>query len=484
MRRDRSLWLGLAVCLCGAWAVAQEEVSVPPFSLAETDGGAVVPAQEMPAAAPVKQADSEVLADAKEKGAPAPASATLAGLIDEALRNNNDIQAGREDREINLGRSHFERRNYFPRLLGNTHYETQPDKDNNVRKDTNSQSDRYYRYGYGVFMDQMLWDFGETRGQVHQAYHEARSTEEAVELRKADVAYDVTEAYWRAVMFQKMVEHRQKSLDALKRNAQAVADQVEAKAAFPADHKNALSAVTKAEHNLMKAQNGLAVAKRRLLHLLGRDVDGDIALADDLTFASAMTVPVLNVEVHPDMKRVRALQDAADSARRSAKAMLFPRLYFRGMWDFQRPEDNPGEAVTNYGPEGYYYQLMLNVKIPIGWEWVAGRGKLREAEAKQRQLTHQARALSEGIKYRVADARYGLEEAMKGLDVAQKRYDAAKAALDLKKELQGAKKATQGDVAMAEDEFEQAEIGRFQAIYDVKCAEAHLLHALGQIAGR
>jgi outer membrane protein len=480
----RQLLLVPLVLLGYGWAAAADKpIEVPPLRLSETeatDTGTVasgasstVDAEHVQPAIPLRH--SEVKADAKAKGE---GEETLSSLVAEALRHNGDVQASQEDVHINEGVSHYERRNYFPRLVGDVHYKTEPDKDNH------GQTERYYRYGYGIHADQMLWDFGETRGKVHQAHHKAEAAGHATELEKVDVAYDVVEAYWRAVMYRGIVAHREKSLAALKRNAKAIADRMEAKAAFAADHKDALASVAKAEETLVRAQNGLAVAKRRLLYLVGRDVDGDIQLAGTLDFEEPTKPGPVSVEKHPDMKRVRALQDSADSARSSARGMLFPRLYFRGYWDFQRPEENRGEVITQYGPKGYYYMASINVKIPIGMEWVAGRGKMKEAEAKQRQLRQQARALTEAIKYRVSDAKFRLQEEVQGLRASEKRCEAARSALELRQDQQKAKKATQSAVAQAEDELAQAEIGRLQALYDVRCAEALLLREMGEIAGR
>lgn len=413
---------------------------------------------------------SEVLGDE--------ASATqLSSLIQEALKNNGELGAARMDEEAYRGKSHYERKDWFPKMAVYHTYDTQPDT---AEPDTNParQSERTWRKAYGLTTEQLIFDWGETRGKVHQKSHEAESYGYKAMVKEAEIAYKIREAYWRVVLFQEVVGLRQKALESKKKEVGSVADRAKANKARKADLLMAEAQQGQAEQDLLEAENGLALAKERLLYYVGRDTDGDISISDTLTGSDTIQPEDVNIESHPDMKRVRAAQEAARSAELSAKAGRLPKLFFRGHIEDSTPE--PGADAGNLTPDGYNYQLGLYVSVPFGQQWVGASGKLREARARQAQYAEEAKALKGAIKLKVHKAQNRLSEAIKALEVAGKQKDAAAEKLNATHQMAEAKNATQADVARAEDDAANADIGVMRALYDVKEAEADLLREMGR----
>ena len=406
-----------------------------------------------------------------------PAASGLSALVAEAIRNNQELRAVRQDEVIYSSRNHFEQRGYYPKLGGYWAYDSQSDVDG--PGETKGQTDRTWRKSLGMQAEQMLWDFGETRHKIRKEYHTAEAYAQKAKLKETEIAYEVTESYWRVALLQGVVALRQKALGAAKREVNSISQRVKAKGARVADLRAAEAGQAQAEQDLLAAQNGLGIAKQRLLFYLGRDVDGAIGVSDSLTPAASSAAGQVNVEAHPDMRRVRAAQQAADSAARAAKGGRFPQFFLRGSMEDSTNE--PGSNAGNLVPEGYNYRLGLAVKIPIGYQWVAASGKLQEARAKQEQLSAEAAALKGSIKLRVHNAQNQVAEAAKGVDVASKQHAAAKAKFDMVRDMHAAKNATQADLAQAEDDLAQAEIARLSALYDVKVAEAVLLREMGKV---
>lgn len=428
------------------------------------------------------------------KSAPA---GSLEELIAEALRNNNELKATRSGRDVYLGKKHAARKDWFPRLGSYWKYESEPDNqaatftptsaklaaDNpNVDvvqpKNPPSQTDRTWRKAYGMTIEQLLWDFGKTRQKVRKEHFLADAEGYKAKAKEPQVAFDVTEAYWRTVFFQTIVAQRKASLESRQKEAKSVADRVAAKNAAPADLKQAEARVGEGEMSLLEAENALKLSKQRLLYFVGRDMEGNIDVQGALAEAAVKAAGEVNVEAHPDMKRIRSSQQAADSSQRAARAGRKPQLSIKGLIEDGKPE--PDSLSTGYAPDGYYWVASVNMSVPFGHDWVEASGRLKEAQAKYDQLESEARALKGSIKLKVQHARNDLTEAQKSLDVALRRKAAATAAMERVKQLQTARNATQADVAKAEDEMARTEIGRLRALYDIRVAEAALLREMGR----
>lgn len=409
-------------------------------------------------------------------------SAGLAGLIREAIKTNGELASARSDEEIHRGKSHYNRKDWFPKMALYHTYDSQPDSagtdDNgNPKNSPVNQSERTWRKAYGMNAEQLLFDWGETRGKVHQESHTAESYAWKAKAKEAEIAYDVAEAYWRVVFFQDVVGLRQKALQAKKTEVKSITDLAAANNKTRADVLAAEAQQSKAEKAVLEATNGLSLAKQRLLVAVGRDPEGDITVTDTLSGGESTGSTAIDVESHPDMKRVRAAQEAARSAEAAAKAGRMPKVYFRGQIEDSTTE--PGNDANNLAPDGYSYQLGLYVSIPIGQQWVGASGKLLEARARQEKYAEEAKALEGAIKLQVNHAHNKLSEAIKGLEVAQKQQEAAAEALKVTRQQAEAKNATKADVARAEDDEAGAAIGVLRALYDVKEAESALLREMG-----
>ncbi|MBN2712510.1 MAG: TolC family protein [Planctomycetes bacterium] len=405
---------------------------------------------------------------------------TLESLVAEALRNNSQLKGMRGETEEQFGKKHYEQRDWFPKLESYFTYDTQPDAKGN--KNPARQSDRTWRKAWGVRAEQTIWDFGETKGKVHKEHFSAVAKEQKEKVKESEVAYDVAEAYWRVMFFEQVVSLRQNALQAKKKEVGSIADRVKANNATKAELKSAEARQAEAELDLLEANNGLKFSKQRLLFAIGRDIEGDIDVKGTMSFDKPDTRENYNAETHPDLKSVRAAEEAADAGISAAKAARLPKISFRGYIEDSTPE--PGSGAGNLAPDGYLYQAGVFVRLPIGSTWVGATGRLKEAEGSKSRYAAEAEALKGSIKLNVANARNNIEEAIKGYEVSEKRKDASNENLGRIKQMLEAKNATMADVAKAEDDFAISEIGRLKAIYNVKVAEAELLREMGLVSGK
>jgi len=419
-----------------------------------------------------------------EKG---PSSSYLDQLISEALSNNSELEAARQDEYIHLARAEYEKRNWFPEASGYLSQSDQPDPDDRDADDDgvneNGDPGRSWRRAYGVSASQLIFDWGTTHRMVRKEKYEAQSDAWNAKAKEVNTAYNVREAYWRMVLFNEVVNLRTRALNARKEERGAMADRVEANQSRRAELLAVEAEVALAEKRLLEAQNGLALSRENLLFYMGRDLDCAVPVKNGLSMGSVGSLITIDVEGHPEMKRLRSAQLAAHSGARAAKSGRLPIFYFQGTAENSRADGGSEDraAAGNLVPDGANYQAGLFMSLPLGKQRVEANGKLAEARATQAQLVAQADALASGIRLKVSESKNKLQENVKGVEVAEKEKAAALENLSMMNELQEANNATRGDVAKARRDVAMATIGVWRAIYDVKEAEADLIREMGLV---
>lgn len=427
-----------------------------------------------------------------EGACPAP-PLPLESLIREAIRNNRELLARRHESRIHAGKSHYERHEWFPKFESYASYDTQPDPQRTSTKQPAS-TDRVWRRAYGMRMEQTLWDFGVTRGKVHSESFTAEAYAQKAAMRAVEIAYEVSECYWRVVFFQHVIALREAALDARKRERESLRARLQTRNAMEAEVLFADMQVAQAEKDLLQAQNGLHLAKRQLLFYLGRKPEDTVTVADILWVPPDASHPHPSDAVsptHPNLLRVQAAKQAGEAAERAAIGAHFPKILLRAHIEESRSKPSSttsGGGSTeaaggNLAPDGYLWGASLNLMLPLGAPWVGATGRRIEAQANQAMLQAERQVLEDSIRLKLLDAKYQLEEAWKEQDVADKRRAAAGARLEHARHLHEARNATHADMAQAEEEAAQAEIGYWRALYEIRVAEAAILREAGIIPG-
>lgn len=401
------------------------------------------------------------------------------------MRNNPELRSARQDEFIHLGKSHYNKKDMFPKIATYGTHDSQPAGDTDGDTTTGGTGgaasgdshDRNWRKAFGVSAEWTVFAWGETRWKSRMELRESESDKWNSSAKEADTIYDVTEAYWRVVFFQAVVQLRKDALHARRKEVQSVGERVSAREARRADLLLAQAQVAEAEQEVLKAENGLELSKERLLIVVGRGYGESVNVRDHLSVTKSQLPAEVDLETHPEVKRIRAAQEAALAAERSARAGRKPKLIFRGHIEDSTPQESAGSS--NLVPEGVNYQLGAYVTLPAGQQWVGATGRLREALASQAQLAADAEALSNSLRLRIKDAQNQVEETRMGIEVARMNERAAAESLKVQRELASIRNATRADVAKAENDYTEARIGVLRAIYDHKDAQAHQKRELG-----
>jgi outer membrane protein len=314
---------------------------------------------------------------------------------------------------------------------------------------------------------QHTFSFGVTLAQPLTSLWTVREANELAKLgvdvaeikRKAsrrDVAYQVTEAYYRLLQAKRMAEVAGKSVEQVTSQVQRARTFFEQGVVARNDVLRAELGLAASQQRLIQARGGVTLARGRLATLMGRAPDSDIdAAALDGVPAITPPVPAAQAEQQAvasrlELKEIGVQGDMAQASVRMAKSKMLPQV----------------NALANYThAEGSAFQLKDSWFLGgmASWDIWEGGGTyygIDEAKARVAQTTSARRKAEDMIRLDVVSA----EENFR---IEQKRYESTS--------------NTSFDVLDAETQLTTARGQHQAAIYELLIAQSNLARAMGEI---
>ncbi len=327
---------------------------------------------------------------------------------------------------------------------------------------------------HSLQINQLLYDFGKTLGQVGQskALYDA-SNMDLANIRQ-QVVLDVKTAFFGYLAAERAVLVTEDNLrlnEDLVRQAQGFY-QVGTKAKI--DVTTAEANLYTAQSDLITARNNLQVAQVTLMTALGLKswpYEGLLYKPD--TRAKLLNLSDAKeraLEDRPDYQKNKFQQKADEQSIRTAKSGYFPTLYSQGL---QNTQGKP------YGDMRGTWSLSVNASIPI-FEGFATKYAVQQARANLRATQSNAEVLRQDINKQVEQSYLNVQAAVEKIRATEKGKEAAKENWDL---AQGRYKAGVGsiiEVTDAQVKFFNAELSYIRSIYDFKVSEAQLEKAVGK----
>jgi outer membrane protein len=242
---------------------------------------------------------------------------------------------------------------------------------------------------------------------IDMAKTEYSAKNEDYKRKKEEIAVRVVEGYLGAVTAQAFVMVREEALKDAKEHQRIAELKNKAGLGLYSDILRASTAVTEAEQRLVSALKNLAVAKRALGLLLGRDKSVEI---DDET----PDFPVLGIEYYTtaslSRNDVKSLKLRSENARKDVKLAesgYFPEISLGGSYQMNDP-DNP------FGSSGESWSVMAFLR----WDIFNGMKREHErtkAKYKVAETEEYLQGLKNAVSFRVYSAYSSVEEARKNL---------------------------------------------------------------------
>ena len=419
---------------------------------------------------------------------PAPAEPmTLAKCIDVALHGNPDITSANLEVEATTAQRKSALGAYGPRL----HIDAGIQRwDKPLPFDLSSLSSILppnTTLPSMTIRNQWTWSAGVTVAQpitslwtIDEGYVLRKMGVDVAEIQRKsarrDVAFQVTEAYYRVLQAMRMAEVAQKSvenIDAQVKRAQAF---FRAGTVGRNDVLRAELGLAAAKQRLIQANGGVVLARGQLARLMGLPPESPIEPADKITEAPAgPLMPPSEAERRAvsdrlEIKEIASRIDQAQAGISLAKSKMLPQV----------------NAVANYTHSVGQTFLPTNswfIGGTASWDIWEGGGTyygIDEAKARLAQALSARRKAEDGIRLETRSAHVNATTAAEALTVARDAVAQAEENFRIEQKRYESGDNTSFDVLDAENQLTTAR-GQLQAAtYDSLIAQSNLARAIGQ----
>jgi outer membrane protein len=295
-----------------------------------------------------------------------------------------------------------------------------------------------------------------------------------------DTAFQVTEAYFRVLQAERLVEVAKASVAQLK-------TQVDRARTFEAhgvmgrnDVLRAELGMASAEQRRIQSEGGVTLARGRLALLLGFPPSQALKVVEPGKSEDALPDSPTPAEVAQlalaERSEIRELSTRVEQARtghRAAWSRMVPQV--SAIASYQR---NDGSSLSQ--PEAMFVGLNATWEV---WEWGATYFGIREAGTRVHQAMAAERKVKDAIQLDAQAAAIGYQTSREALAVAEKSLAQAEENFRLVTKRYETSVATTFDVIDAESLVTQARAQLSTALYDSRIARAAIVRAIGRIPG-
>ncbi|MEJ2067547.1 MAG: TolC family protein [Deltaproteobacteria bacterium] len=300
------------------------------------------------------------------------------------------------------------------------------------------------------------------------------------ERTKLDLVLNVKEAYYGVLTAEKGVEVAEQAVEQLESHhtvAQAFFDV----GMIP---KNDLLQVevqlAQTRQNLIKAQNGLEVARAVFNTLLRRNIDDAVNLVEVLEYVPmVIDVDRLTEEAYQERPEIKAAGLGVKSAKRGvglAVSGFFPQASI--VFNYDRQGDDYRVNGTRYEPDPDSWSVMGVAQWKV-WDWGKTVWGVGESKAKVFQAECALEEITDGVRLDVKQASLSVIEAEKNIHLANTAVSQAEENFRINEERYKGQVATSTDVLDALTLLTQARTNYYSALSDYNVAKARLARSIG-----
>jgi len=230
---------------------------------------------------------------------------------------------------------------------------------------------------------------------------------------------------------------------------------------------------------LLRAENGVAMAKARFNMLLRRTMDAPVAVEDilayrpyDKEFEDCLKTAL---EKRSEIKTSTFRVEQAQKSVQLVRSEYYPSVDFVG--NYSRYGDEPGVSGTPYqDAENWYVMAMANWNF---WEWGKTKYRVDASLGRERQANDALENIRDSISLELKNAWLLLKEAEKQISVTRKAVIQAEENYRITTERYREQVATATDVIDAQTLLARADSDSTQALSDYQVQLARLKRAMG-----
>ena len=334
---------------------------------------------------------------------------------------------------------------------------------------------------------QYTWSVGATIAQpiaslwtVREANELAKLGVDVAEIKRKsaqrDVAFQVTEAYYRLLQAKRMADVAQKSVEQIESQVKRAKTFFERGAVARNDVLRAELGLAAGQQRLIQAKGSVTLARGRLATLMGRSPDSEIDAVDLFgepvaeTPVAATQAEERAVESRFELKELASHIGQAEAGVRMAKSKMLPQV----------------NAVANYTratsslfalPESWFIGATASWDI---WEGGSTYNAIGESKVRLAQALASKRKAEDMIRLDARSAHVGVTTAAEAMDVAKHAVEQAEENFRIEQRRYESASNTSFDVLDAETQLTTARGQHQAAIYDYVIAQSNLARAMGE----
>lgn len=334
-----------------------------------------------------------------------------------------------------------------------------------------SSGQTYEQYAVTGNLNQVLYDFGKTHAQVGAQKAGAQAAKLQLENTKEQVVFAVKQAYYALLGNERAREVALEAIEQFGRHVEYARELFEAGAKPKFEVTKAEVDLGNAKVNLIKAENGIRLARANLNNAIGIPNTSPYRVQDDgpspveVPFDEAMETAL---KQRPDLL---SLQQQKKSARETIKAAM--RAYFptfsgvaSGVW-----------VATGF-PLDHGYTAGVNMSVPL-FDGFVTHYQVTEAQANLAVAEGNERGLRQTIALDVEQGFIALREAAEQTQSTEIVVRQGKENVELANERYAAGLAIGVEVSDAIAAYADARLSNIAAYYDYKIAIARIEKAMG-----
>jgi len=336
------------------------------------------------------------------------------------------------------------------------------------------------RYQWNSYLTQPLF----TGGALVSSYQIAKLgrdiARENWSRAKQDVVLQVKEAYFSILKAEKIKKVNLQAVEQVKSHVDVAQAFYEEEMIPKNDLLEAQVRYAQVEQDLIRADNGVQIAKAYFNTVLRQDINEPVEVEDILEYRpeifSLENCLKEALQRRPEVKEATLNLERAQKGVRLTKSRFFPKLSL--VTNYQRMGDHADLRGNPYeDDESWMVSTLFSWDV---WEWGKKHYQVSASRTKVAQAEELKKQVGDAISLEVKESYLNLKEAEKNISVARTAREQAEENLRLNQERYNEQMATTTDVLDAQTLLTEAHSNYYNALSDYHIAKARLERAVGR----
>lgn len=334
-----------------------------------------------------------------------------------------------------------------------------------------------------VSVEQLLFAGGRLNKQIDAAENQAESARLMQDQEKANVAFEIREAYWNLYHAIATNEATKTALAQVDEHLKNVRNRLDAGTALRTDLLSAQTRRSEVLLDQVDSQNQVRVARLELNRLIGLSpLEETQPVPPEQSAAVAYGIDELTeqaLELRPELGALSRQVNAQEAEIDAKQGEWFPEISLVGRYVYARPNQY-------FFAQQDEFRGTWEAGVRLQWNiWSGGQRSAETSRIRARLNSSEAQLarMKEQVTVEVTRRYLELERAAEAIDVAAQSVESAEETFKSAQVQFGEGTALSEQVLDAEQAFRNAQASYARAVADFKIAQASILNSLGQVWG-